>query len=161
MWYAFSDPAEIIFPAINGHTTRFAKVEWRPPQTDLHYPALYAGIWEYLRRPPTLARKTDAQEYLAILLSNTVNPSHSPRAQLQRDRILWVRAWLTSLAEGGDEERNINNNFKNFNNFSSLGSQVFFLSSIRSFLLDDKYLDLPRNSRDSKDSKDSKIGRAV
>jgi hypothetical protein len=114
----------------------------------LHYPALYVGIWEYLRKPPTLARKNDAQEYLASLLRNTVHPNYdSPRAQLQRDRILWVRAWLASLAERENGEiNNINNIKNNFNNLSSPSAQVE-LSSIRALLLE-----MPWNPRDSSTS---------
>ena len=73
-------------------------VTWRPPDPLLHYTDLYAGVYEFLREAPVPGRAQGAREYLASLLNNTINNTvllyHSPGAQLQRDRIAWVRAWL-------------------------------------------------------------------
>ena len=112
MWYRH-DPFNFTF---GNNNTRFAWVEWRPPQTHLHYTALYVGICEYLRMPPTPARMQDAQEYLSSLIFNTV-PSQSPIAQLQRDRVTWVREWLKTLAEGRNDDKIIFNE-------SPLGSSI-------------------------------------
>jgi hypothetical protein len=75
---------------------RTAWVTWRPPQARLHYPELYAGIYEYLRVAPHSGRGQEARVYLASLLLNTPL-LHSPAGSLQRDRIEWVRAWLREL----------------------------------------------------------------
>ena len=75
---------------------RTAWVTWRPPQARLHYPELYAGIYEYLRVAPHPGRGGEARGYLASHLLNTP-PLDSPAGRLQRDRIEWVRAWLREL----------------------------------------------------------------
>ena len=67
-----------------------AWVSWRPPQTRLHYGELYRSVWEYLRRPPRREFEARAREYLRILLQWT-------HTDLQRDRILWVRAWIDGI----------------------------------------------------------------
>ena len=90
MWISVPGPP---FPS------RQAWVEWVPPQTHLHYPELYIGVWEYLRLPPDHARTDDAREYLTSLIANTVIPYDSPRARLQRDRIQWVNTWLEALGQ--------------------------------------------------------------
>ncbi len=77
---------------------RKAWVSWRPPQQSLHYPQLYAGIYEFLREPPVSGRAGQAREYLGALLQNHRSDS-APAEPLQRDRIAWVCAWLAALPE--------------------------------------------------------------
>ena len=76
---------------------KVAWVTWRPPAAHLHYPELYAGIYEYLRVEPSSGRRESAEEYLQSLLRNTIGNSESPFQLLQKDRIEWVRAWLAEL----------------------------------------------------------------
>jgi hypothetical protein len=73
-----------------------AWVSWRPPQTKLHYVELYRAIWEYLRMPPARELEARARDYLRVLLD-------WPHTELQRDRILWVRAWIDGIPM--EEER--------------------------------------------------------
>ena len=73
------------------------EVTWLPPHEDLHYQALYRGLWDYMRAPPSEANKGRALQYLGDLLSG-----YSPHNWLQRDRIRWTRAWLREL-DGEDE----------------------------------------------------------
>ena len=80
-----------------------AWVTWRPPQEHLHYPELYAGVWEFLREAPVSGREAEAREYLYCLQNNTVHPYNSQRARLQRDRIEWVRAWLGALGRASSQ----------------------------------------------------------
>ena len=72
-------------------------VEWRPPDTALHYTDLYAGIYEFLRKAPVSGMEAHAREYLTALLRNVISPASTQPARLQRDRIAWVRAWLREL----------------------------------------------------------------
>ena len=69
------------------HDRRMVFVAWRPANMSLHYPALYAGIYEYLRDEPCREYLDEAQAYLNELLPY-------PNALLQRDRIRWVREWI-------------------------------------------------------------------
>ena len=71
------------------------EVTWRPRDGSLHYQALYRGIWEYLRAPPSNHRKMDAWRYLAELTSGYKRWA----TPLQRDRIRWTRAWLKMLED--------------------------------------------------------------
>ena len=82
---------------------RVAWVTWRPRLQHLHYPELYASIYEFLRVPPVSGRRDSAWEYLESLLNSTNPTSHTAFHMLQRDRIEWVRAWLSALEEAYEE----------------------------------------------------------
>lgn len=60
---------------------------WRPRDEALHYPALYLGIYEYLREYPDVRFLTKAIEYLQVL-------NQFPDAPMQRHRIAWTAAWI-------------------------------------------------------------------
>ena len=66
---------------------RTAMVAWRPLDKDLHYTALYFGIYEYLRAPPCLDFLARAEDYLRSLLQ-------FPHAPMQQHRIRWTRRWI-------------------------------------------------------------------
>ena len=85
---------------LNNHAARIAWVTWRPPETHLHYPELYAGVYEYLREAPVSGREVEARAYLQALNLNLNAYQTLPYdfGGLQRDRIAWVRAWLRQLA---------------------------------------------------------------
>ena len=72
---------------------------WLPPQTHLHYQALYRGIYEYLRAPPSPVYHERANAYLVDLIANYHRPSISQAHPLQYHRILWTRAWLHALQQ--------------------------------------------------------------
>jgi len=74
-------------------------VHWRPPQTDLHYPELYVGIYDYLRRPPDRRMVSRAVRYLRAL-----KKCYHPINTLQRDRIRWTQAWLDALEDPENSE---------------------------------------------------------
>lgn len=65
---------------------------WRPPSRELHYQALYAGVYEFLRSPPDLAYWTRAARYLKAL-----RKCFHPQNELQGDRIRWTQAWINAL----------------------------------------------------------------
>jgi hypothetical protein len=74
------------------------EVTWRPPQTRLHYNALYYGIYEYLRAPPDAAFLANAQAYLASLIrSRGMLLRIDGEYVLQCDRILWVQEWIKAV----------------------------------------------------------------
>jgi hypothetical protein len=76
------------------------EVSWRPPQTHLHYNALYCGIYEYLRAPPDPDRRAEAVAYLMDLQENSIRYPLIPQMRvLQEHRILWVLEWLGAMPE--------------------------------------------------------------
>ena len=79
------------------------EVTWRPPQTCLHYDALYYGIYEYLRAPPTITLLASAQAYLAGLIrSREMLLCVDGEYVLQCHRILWVREWINAIPFDND-----------------------------------------------------------
>lgn len=66
---------------------------WLPPQPHLHYQALYYGIYEFLRAPPSHVYHDRAVDYLLSLLANY----QTSRNVMQSHRILWTREWLDAL----------------------------------------------------------------
>ena len=81
------------------HRQRDVPVRWRPPQTSLHYPELYRGVYEFLREPPDRRHVSRAVRYIWAL-----KKCYHPANTLQRDRILWTRAWLDALDDPDDSE---------------------------------------------------------
>jgi hypothetical protein len=75
---------------------------WRPPARFLHYQALYHGIYDYLRAPPSHAFHSPALLYLQELQA-----SYHPLNVLQLHRILWVEAWLSALGEPDSDAETI------------------------------------------------------
>ena len=75
---------------------------WRPPARFLHYQALYRGIYDYLRAPPSHAFHSPALLYLQDLQA-----SYHPMNILQAHRILWVQAWLSALGEPDSDAETI------------------------------------------------------
>ena len=65
---------------------------WLPPHIHLHYQALYHGIYEWLRAPPSYIYHDRATEYLADLVA-----CYDPINVLQYHRIQWTSAWLRVL----------------------------------------------------------------
>lgn len=84
---------------LDRHHQRDVPVNWRPPKSDLHYPALYRGLYEYLREPPDRRYFSRAVRYLRAL-----KKCYHPENTLQRDRIWWTRAWLDALDDPDDSE---------------------------------------------------------
>ena len=82
---------------INPTNMNMLSPTWLPPQTHLHYQALYRGIYEYLRAPPSPVYHERANAYLVDLIANYHRPSISQAHPLQYHRILWTRAWLHAL----------------------------------------------------------------
>jgi hypothetical protein len=61
-----------------------------------HYPELYRRIYEWLRAPPCLEYRAQAQEYLRDLLR-----CDHPLYMVQWHRIQWTVEWLQALARDG------------------------------------------------------------
>jgi hypothetical protein len=78
-------------------------VNWRPPDTSLHYQALYRGIYEFLREPPHFRHVSRAVRYLRMLKSPA---NYHPSNTLQRHRILWTQAWLDAIISTTDGSEN-------------------------------------------------------
>ena len=72
---------------------------WRPPQIHLHYYDLYAGICEFLRKPPDNRHRTDALLYLEVIRRNNIPPFKSNPNYIQNHRILWIKEWLKALPD--------------------------------------------------------------
>jgi hypothetical protein len=88
-------PAEPRWPVVLTPT-------WLPPSRHLHYPELYRRIYEWLRAPPCLEYKAQAQEYLSDLMR-----CYHPLNMVQWHRIQWTVEWLRALAlesGGGGED---------------------------------------------------------
>lgn len=68
-------------------------VTWRPPQANLHSPAIYSGVYEFLRAPPVMAKWAPAVRYLRALRRSARRSSPT----LLWDRIRWTQAWLDEL----------------------------------------------------------------
>jgi hypothetical protein len=79
------------------------EVTWRPPQTHLHYTALYCGIYEYLRAPPANRYRTQALTYLDAIHANNNAHYRDNVRHMQNHRILWIREWLKSLPDDDGE----------------------------------------------------------
>jgi hypothetical protein len=81
---------------LNQYHPRYPDItpNWRPAPRYMHYQALYRGIFEYLREPPSHAHHSDALLYLQRLQA-----CHHPSNVLQTHRIRWVMAWLDALGE--------------------------------------------------------------
>jgi len=67
---------------------------WRPRWTQLHYHALYMGIYECLRERPNPSHEIFIRGYLSEL-------EEYPNAIMQRHRIWWTREWLAELPPRG------------------------------------------------------------
>lgn len=74
-------------------------VRWTPPGMHLRYQKLYRGVCEYLREPPEFRRVASAVRYLRRLKA-----CYHPSNTLQRDRILWTRAWLDEVPDPLDSD---------------------------------------------------------
>ena len=59
----------------------------------LHYERLYRGLPEYARLPPSAARRDDAVKHLRSLRPGGIWLHNA----LQRDRIAWMRAWISAV----------------------------------------------------------------
>ncbi len=80
------------------------EVNWRPPQTYLHYQELYGGIYEFLREPPNPAHRFDAIEYLMSLQRSRTEYQLIPsERRLQEHRICWVLEWLKAMQVSDDD----------------------------------------------------------
>lgn len=91
------DLADVFHIRLHLHRQRDVRVNWRPASMDLHYPALYCGVYEFLREPPDRRYFARAVRYVRALkkccyAGNT----------LQLDRIRWTQAWLDALADPAD-----------------------------------------------------------
>lgn len=74
------------------------EITWLPPQRYLHYTALYFGIYEWLRAPPSFSRRNQAQLYLTSLRQNLQQIPHGCEIrEMQVHRIDWTTAWLACL----------------------------------------------------------------
>ncbi len=82
---------------VHRYGERDVQVNWRPPQTYLHYPALYRGVYEFLREPPDRRHFLRTWRYLRAL-----KKCYHPDNILQRHRILWTQAWLDQLDDPED-----------------------------------------------------------
>ena len=81
-------------------SSRDCPVEWRPPSLPrLHYEALYRGLPEYMRAPPTVAARDEAVKYLRALRPGA-DWRHNP---LQRDRVAWSRLWIAACPPCDDD----------------------------------------------------------
>lgn len=70
--------------------------DWRPSRhPELHYQALYRGVYEFLRVPPTVEYAPRASRYL-----DTLHKSRHGNNLLQLDRIRWTEAWILEVDEG-------------------------------------------------------------
>ena len=67
---------------------------WRPRWTQLHYQALYMGIYDHLREPPNPIHETFTRDYLSDL-------EEYPNAPMQHHSICWTREWLAELPPRG------------------------------------------------------------
>jgi hypothetical protein len=96
---------EILHGTLQPSTLNRAPVEctWRPPQTFLHYNALYAGIYEYLRAPPDHNYKGRALRYLEGIRESNMHPYSTNPHYIQNHRILWIQEWLKALPNDQDE----------------------------------------------------------
>jgi hypothetical protein len=82
-----------------------SEINWRPPQTHLHYHALYCGIYEFLREPPSRSFRNAAVEYLMKLQRSRTEYQLIPsERRLQEHRIAWVLEWLKAMPDDeGDD----------------------------------------------------------
>jgi hypothetical protein len=90
----------MIFPSDFGiRSVPDISVNWSPPVPHLRYQRLYQGVFEYLREPPVRTHVPSAVRYLRRLEA-CFHPSNT----LQRDRILWTRAWLDAVEDPLDSD---------------------------------------------------------
>ena len=68
-------------------------VSWFPKNKTIHYPELYASLWDYLRRPPNPAYALDVSEYLAEMIAS------GDDSVLHRHRIAWVLEWVDEMLQ--------------------------------------------------------------
>ncbi len=90
-----------IYPTTFGEFPRpDVSVRWTPPgKPSLRYQLLYRGVYEYLREPPAQRYVPQAVRYLRQL-----KKCYHPSNTLQRDRILWTRAWLDAVEDPSDSD---------------------------------------------------------